>query len=296
MKNYPSNTSTRDAVTNFIAQLEAVNLTGLAADDVVVDGQIHRFRPGWEPKASKKRAWYIAFYFKTNSGDEFITGSYGWFKGADSYAYNVELQPDWKLSAIEKKRIDQEQTESRRKADQLRQNESKATAEKALSIWNGCSVDGHSPYLQRKNIAGVSCRYSRGSIVLPVEDFDSKLHGLQFIDASGEKRFLTGTVKKGHFCRLGIVADAFGFVGIAEGYATGVSCHMATQFAVFVAFDAGNLEPVARAVREQWPNIKIIIFADDDFDNPDNPGRTKAEYAARVVGGIVLLPPVAEVA
>ena len=33
---------------------------------------------------------------------------------------------------------------------------------------------------------------------------------------------------------------------------------------VAVAFDAGNLEPVARALREKWPRPRIVIAADDD--------------------------------
>ena len=153
-----------------------------------------------------------------------------------------------------------------------------------------CGVNGHSAYLQRKKIAGLGCRYSRGSIVLPVRSFDGNLHGLQFIDGEGNKRFLTGTVKKGHFCPLASVDDPSGYMGIAEGYATGCTAHMATGWPVFVAFDAGNLEPVAKAIRQRYPLAKIVIFADDDFDNPDNPGRTKAEAAALAVGGVVLLP------
>lgn len=285
-----------EAITNFIAQLEGVNLTGLTPGDVVVDGQLHRFRPGWEPKASKKRAWYILFDFKTDAGDELITGSYGWFKGSDSYAYNVELHPDQRLSPTERTRLDHEQAEKRRLADQERQAEAQRAADKALSIWNGCSINGHSSYLQRKKIAGVNVRYSRGSIVVPVQDFSGKLYGLQFIDGDGNKRFLTGTQKKGRFCLLAIVSDAFGFVGVCEGYATGVSCYMATQWPIFVAFDAGNLEPVARAIRERYPEIKIVVFGDDDFDNPDNPGRSHAEAAARAVRGFALFPPVARAA
>jgi len=280
-----------DACLNVIAQMEAVSLTGLTSADLLADGQLHRFRPGWEPKPSKKRAWYVLFQFRTDAGAELISGSFGWFKGAESYTYTVELGHGYSLSPAEKQRIEQSQAESRRTARLLRQEEAQAAADKALSIWNACGVNGHSAYLQRKKIAGLGCRYSRGSVVIPVRSFDGKLHGLQFIDAEGNKRFLTGTVKKGHFCPLASVNDPDGYMGITEGYATGCTAHMATGWPVFVAFDAGNLEHVAEAVRLRYPHSKIVLFADDDFDHPDNPGRVKAEAAARAVGGVAVLPP-----
>ena len=222
----------RDSLTNVINQMVDVGLTGLSADDLVIDGQIQRFRPDWEPKPSKKRAWYVLFNFRTDSGTDLVSGAFGWFKGADSYSYNIELKAGYQLSPTERQRIDEEQAESRRKARFLKQEEAKAAAEKSQSIWSACGVNGHSNYLQRKKIAGIGCRYSRGSIVLPVRGFDGVLHGLQFIDADGNKRFLTGTVKKRHFCPLASVDDPNSYMGIAEGYATGCTAYMATGWPV----------------------------------------------------------------
>ena len=51
---------------------------------------------------------------------------------------------------------------------------------------------------------------------------------------------------------------------LCEGYATGVSLHMATQKPVAVAFDAGNLEIVAEKLREKFPHAQIVICADTD--------------------------------
>lgn len=274
---------------NVIAQMEGVSLTGLTAADLIVDGQVHRFRPGWEPKPSKKRAWYILFDFRTDSGTQLVTGAFGWFKGADRFAFNIELHGH-RLSPVEKQRFEEQNAEARRQARFLKLKEAEAAAEKAEKIWAACGLDGPSNYLYRKKVAGFGCRYSRGSVVVPVRSIDGKLHGLQFIDGDGNKRFLTGTVKKGHFCPLASVDNATGYMGIVEGYATGCSVHMATKWPVFVAFDAGNLEAVATAIRDRYPLAKIVIFADDDTDNPANPGRTHAEAAARAVGGLVLLP------
>ena len=62
-----------------IEQMADVGLTGLTEPDLMRDGVLHRFRPDWEPKAKEKRAWYVLFPFDTDSGNQLIAGSFGWF-------------------------------------------------------------------------------------------------------------------------------------------------------------------------------------------------------------------------
>ena len=51
---------------------------------------------------------------------------------------------------------------------------------------------------------------------------------------------------------------------IAEGFATGATIHEATRYPVAVAFNARNLDEVARALRVELPDVTLIICADDD--------------------------------
>ena len=90
-----------------------------------------------------------------------------------------------------------------------------------------------------------------------------------------------------------------GEIILSEGYATGASLHMATGKPVAVAFDAGNLEPVAIKLREKFPNAAITICADNDHQHtrrtpegpePWNKGVEMAEKAAQAVGGKVVVP------
>ncbi|OQK18013.1 hypothetical protein AU255_09195 [Methyloprofundus sedimenti] len=194
------------------------------------------------------------------------------------------------LSPAEKTRYAKEQEEKRKLADQERKKEIEATARRATEIWEKLPKHGHSKYLQRKKIAAFNIRFTRGSIVLPVYGFDRVLSGLQFIDPDGNKKFLTGTIKKGRFCILGNSLKPDGFMAITEGYATGASVRMATHWPVYIAFDAGNLIYVAKAVREKYLRAKIVIAGDDDFGNPDNPGRKKAIQAAKAVGALAIFP------
>lgn len=77
---------------------------------------------------------------------------------------------------------------------------------------------------------------------------------------------------------------------IAEGYATAASIHMASGLPTIAAFDASNLEPVAKALKEKYPNSNIAILGDNDHHLQNNVGVEKAEAAAKAVGGLMLTP------
>jgi len=58
-------------------------------------------------------------------------------------------------------------------------------------------------------------------------------------------------------------------------------------------FDAGNLEPVAAAIRRKWPAARIVVAADDDRETlvpRENPGLHFARKAAAAVDGAVAIP------
>ena len=42
--------------------------------------------------------------------------------------------------------------------------------------------------------------------------------------------------------------------------------------------------------REKFPDRPITVCGDDDHENPDNPGRTKAEAASRTAGARLAIP------
>jgi putative DNA primase/helicase len=112
---------------------------------------------------------------------------------------------------------------------------------------------------------------------------------------SRDKDFLTGGEKRGCWFAIGKPTQIDGktVVVICEGYATGASIHIATELGVVIAFDAGNLLPVAETVRNLMKDSVIIIAADDDqwTEQPiKNPGVTRAREAADKIGGLVAKP------
>ena len=57
-----------------------------------------------------------------------------------------------------------------------------------------------------------------------------------------------------------------------------------------VAFNTSNLKPVAKALRQKYPHLQIILAADNDAGTEGNPGVTKAQEAAEAVDGLVAVP------
>jgi putative DNA primase/helicase len=160
-------------------------------------------------------------------------------------------------------------------------------AAKADEIWGESTPCTEHPYLTRKQVKPYGVRVYHGRLVVPLRDAEGKIHSLEFIDDAGAKMFLAGARKAGCWCMLGEPAEV---ICIAEGYATAASVHEAIGHAVAVAFDCGNLLPVARALREKCPTAKIVVCADDDIATKGNPGLTAAEKAAKEVGGVVAVP------
>src|SRR5262249_26047182 len=65
------------------------------------------------------------------------------------------------------------------------------------------------------------------------------------------------------------------------------SLHEVTGESVAIAFNAANLEPVARALKKKSAGLRIVIAADNDESGV---GESQARAAASVAGGDVVMP------
>ncbi|MDR2945585.1 MAG: toprim domain-containing protein, partial [Candidatus Adiutrix sp.] len=130
---------------------------------------------------------------------------------------------------------------------------------------------------------------------------------LQTITPAGEKRFEPGSKKSGAMFLIGEPSLRQMYfdqewpkplfqalepknILIAEGYATAATLHQATGLPVAVAFDAGNLKPVAEALQRTFPEASLTICADHDHGHKINVGLNKAYEAAKAVGAVVIFP------
>ena len=171
--------------------------------------------------------------------------------------------------------------------DDLAERQQKAAHDAAQRWAAAAPADPAHPYLQRKGIEPHGLRQDAGGLLVPMQDVGGTMHSLQVIDERGDKRFLPGGRVKGCFFMLG---EPGGTLIVCEGFATGASLHAATGHAIAAAFSAGNLLAVAQALRQQYPDARLILAADDDVATPGNPGLTAARATAAAAGGLLAVP------
>lgn len=196
------------------------------------------------------------------------------------------------------------QAEARRAAGERERAETaerhRQAAAEALRLWESgfpVSDPSEAPYLQRKGVQpfGVRC-LADGTLLVPARTAAGELVNVQRIAAERpkdgpDKLFTKGARKAGTLHLIGLPGPAparGAWLLVAEGYATAATVHEATGRPVAVAWDAGNLAHVVRALRGRYPAARLALCADDDRATEartgKNPGRLKATEAARLAG------------
>lgn len=290
------------------AVLSQMRDLGLVVDSIDTSGKLVRVPVSFPraDKGKKQSGWYVVHEFRLSSGGIGLAGAYGNYKADEKRKVGM---PAGSLTDADRAEYEKRRKQAQEKARKEAEAAARQCKERAQRIWSKLPEEGPSQYLATKGVAAFGLRFSRGSVVVPVykpvategpELFALDLVSLQFIDPEGGKKFLTGTPKEGSFHWLTPVPQVEGPVVVVEGYATGASVQMATGLPVAVAFDAGNLVPVARALRKFMPGALICVAGDDDRvteqEQGKNPGRDKAKAAAQAVGGVWVLPRFPEVA
>ena len=196
------------------------------------------------------------------------------------------------------------QREAEMRAEQDLSRRLRGAAAAAASIaWERAKPAETHPYLTAKGVRsyglaigdwplldddGAVYRTIPDTLLIPIITKRGRIVSLQGIMPDGTKRYLRHGKKQDGYYLIGSPDEQT--VVVCEGYATGATIHGLTGWAVFVAFDAGNLTSVASQVREIFPRAAILVAGDDDRATPGNPGRTKAAAAARAVGGVAHFP------
>lgn len=251
----------------------------IAPDALIADGQLHRCDASG--KRGKGDAAYILHLEGLPAG--------GFINWRDGRAWeNWRFDDGRSLSADEQHALRRRFEEAARQRAAASAERQRQSADRAGRIWNNAppASEQHS-YLVSKGVRSHGLRTYKGALVLPVFDPTELISSLQFIGASGGKRFLKGGRVDGGSFVVGSLSDP---LCIAEGYATAASIHEATGLGVVVAFHAGNLMTVATEVRRRYPKSRLIVCADDDRATDGNPGLTAANAAARAISGHLAVP------
>lgn len=196
------------------------------------------------------------------------------------------------------------ETQAKRAADLIKLH--KEVRFSAMKKFDTAMFKQEHDYLSRKQVQNFGLHVSdKGNLLVPALDIDGKLWSVQTIRNDGTKLFEKNGRKTGlmHIIdpknqineKAGKTPSSIkGTIFIAEGYSTAATVHEAMKRPTVVAFDAGNLKPVAEAIRKQYPNSNIVIASDNDHKLENKPqgnvGLIKATEAAQAVDGIAVKP------
>ena len=264
----------RDALPQFRDAIQSAGMIPPA--DIEPDGKLRRFSSNG--KKGDDSGWYVLH------GDSIPAGSFGDWRTGISQSWRADIGRPLSPQEETAHRARIEAMRREREAEEVRRHEE--AQRQAKAIWQAAKPVTAHPYLVRKGVPSYGLRVKDGRLVIPMRDA-GVIHSLQFIGPDGDKRFLTGGRVKGCYFSIGKPDNV---LCICEGYATGASIHEATGYAVAITFNAGNLSPVAKAIRAKFPVMCLILCADDDASTEGNPGLTKAREAARSVGGLLAIP------
>jgi len=289
---------------NYDEVLSLLQAAGLEIEGPLQIGTSKMVRCYMDGDRKKKRGAYRLFETPLSNGDTVILGTFGYAKGAE---YHFDKIP---FPKGERKSVDAQQMAAirermvleakRAEAERLKRGEEAAA--QASTWWGKLSDNGACAYLERKGLPPGKLYGARvsesGNLVVPMQDGDGKVWGLQVIYGDpaikakkGRDKDFTppGLIKKGHWFQIGSPI-AGGIVLLCEGFATGASLHEATGLPVVVAFDAGSLLPVASAIRKRYRGVRVLVCADDDYMTDPNTGVQAAQAAALAIDGAYVVP------
>ena len=268
--------TTSDTISQFRQEMRdaGINYSGV----IIADDKIHRFHIEGDKPGSKNGAYILHLDGRPA----------GWFMDHKS-----GISQTWRSSSGSRVPYtfikQREESKLQHEAEIIQKNAE--AARKANHIWNQSKLltkQSDHAYLIKKRIQPNGARLYYDALVIPIYNDLGQLVNLQFINPQGDKRFLTGGRKQGCFNTIGDITKR---ILICEGFATGASLFQESGERVVIAFDAGNLLPVAKNIRKSSPDSEIIICGDNDKSGI---GQTKAREAALAIGGKILIPLIPE--
>lgn len=262
---------------NYDNVLEQLRAGGLDVDSLEV-GRLVRCPTVDDSGRRQRSGWYVLHQIQTQQAGVLLVGAWGNFReGVDPQSgkpisHRIEIRGR-DVSPEERAAIRDRIMEDRRRAAADRARLAERAARRAAAVWQVLPpAPADNAYLRDKGVQSHGLRESeKGTLAVPIHDVDGRIHGLQLIytdpdlirrKGRAKDYWPYGVDKEGGLYLIGAPAHV---VLVAEGYATAASLHEAVGLPVAVAFDAGGLRWVAKALRRRYRQARILICADDDF-------------------------------
>lgn len=280
---------------------QAIRDYGLNPPDHIEPGRVYKF-PGRDKGRGNDAARCKLF-------DDMRGGWFAdWSNGGEQHFWWASGAGEMSDAEREEYRREAEESRKRREVAEAQRRAEAASKARALAD-EACKTPTDNPYLVSKGVEPVPALLelpierveevlgyrpqSKGAplsgriLVAPVT-IGGKLSTCELIDEQGRKSAIAGGQKKGGFWTPEPAPNDAEVIAIGEGIATVLSVRQATGWPVVAALSSGNLEAVARQMRERHPNAKLAILADIKKDTGEiDHGAVAACDAA---GGILAVP------
>lgn len=279
----------REEFSTFLISLGCV----ISGEHPVMDGKSHRISVEGEK-------------YSANSGSGFYVGHLDGHPAGYAKNNKTGREENWKakgyvLGEEEKARLAAEAAAKLQQREaELAHRQEQAAQRVAAQMVKLVPVLHPTPYMTAKGFEpqpGAFTDKDGKKTYLPAIDADGKQWTMQYVREDGSKRFAKDSRKEGCFHIVGQGLDDLAkapVLVIAEGYATAATLRQTLGHATISAFDSGNLAPVAQSLQRKYPDKPVVVACDDDrhleLTHGVNVGRTKGEEAAKLVGGVAMLP------
>lgn len=282
-----------DILKQVLAFMSKLGIEPYSESDIVINGELQRFRTREDKPKEKSGAIII-------HTDGWPAGYVqDWRKGIkENWRYETsgldEEQQKYFNSKEYKKKLDDKE----RKAREKRRAKQLEAAEAARRLWERLEfTPTQHPYIVRKHIPCFTeecLRYNPNmkSLAVPLKDIDGNLMSIQWIPEDGEKRFYLDASLDGVFWSVWLDTlekNPKEVILLGEGFATMAKIFELMKKACVAAMSCYKLEFIARKLREKYPEAKIIITADNDWETEQKHGRNPGQiYAQNVANSSVL--------
>ncbi len=286
-----------DVKRQFLGFLAKLGIQPYDERDIVIDGDIHRYRIH-NDKPNHKSGAFCIFPEGLPAGfaQDWRTGT------KENWKFDTSGLPNEQREFFDSEAYRKEAAEKRRIADEERKKKRLIQSDKARILWETLSpAPLEHPYLRRKNIAPYNLRVhpTTNSLAVPLRNIKGSFMSIQWIppDDGSHKLFFEGASLDGAFCSIGLDElnpNYDGIILLGEGYATMAKVFQLTAFPCAAAMSCSRLLEIAQAIRKNFPKCKILMIADNDWqtelEREFNPGIHEAHNVCQrnIAQGIVV--------
>ncbi len=269
------------------AEFEKAGLPYIARH-IQADGVFH------DHESDTGAAWYVCNVFPVNGKINLYASGGDWkIPGKEMLNFSEAAE---NLTEAETQELSEKVTQLQKERTEAKKATQNNTAKLAKKTWEELPTDFTStPYTARKQLGNhafgarnLNETSGRTQVVIPLQNIEGEIRNLQTISPAlkDNKRFLSGGEKSGCFHVLDGSLETAKICYLGEGFATMASIALATVDVpgrvVICAFDCHNLLKVTKVLRDRYPNLRIMITADNDHSGLEAAARCAREWGVEV--------------